>query len=159
MERREKFGTLSDLGIITAPPDFVPVSEFEGGSFPNPSWVIRPGQRIWVRAHNQVVSGTTTSEERLAFLASLESYLPSAQGASLILEQKPELLPGRQWYGFFDKREHLWEDVESRDFRVPGILVGGGSFLPDLGFFKRPWNGFYSFLSFCDEPEHLMGLS
>ena len=63
-----KFGLLADLGIIVVPEDYKLVTEFAGMDFSNPTRVLKPGDRLWVRAHKQTVGGMTTSEERLAFL-------------------------------------------------------------------------------------------
>ena len=70
-----KFGLLADLGIIVVPEDYKLVTEFAGMDFSNPTRVLKPGDRLWVRAHKQTVGGMTTSEERLAFLKSIGSHL------------------------------------------------------------------------------------
>ena len=150
----EKFGLLADLGIIEVPADYVHQAEFAGGRFPNPSWALKPGVKLWVRAHKQVVSGTTTSEERMKFLAGLGSHHVGAQGVRLVREDKKAWcqVPKGYWYASFDEKERLWLDAE-RSRRVPGVGVrsdGGGYF--SLGSFERPWNDRRAFLSFCDVP-------
>jgi len=148
----EKFGLLVDLGIIRVSANPVFMDRFAGGNFPNPSWVFKPGQRIWVRAHRQVVSGTTTSEEWIAFLVSLGSHLTGAQGVRLVYNRKQNQLPRGYWYGSFDKKERLWEDPE-RNHRVPGMCLGGGGVSQfEICFYEKAWFANFSFFSFCDEP-------
>lgn len=148
-----KFALLVDLGIITVPADYIPTNEFAGGNFPNPSWVLKPGQRLWVRAHKQVLSGTTTSEERMQFLASLGSHYTGAQGVKLVHDHKRNQLPKGYWYCSFDEKNRLWLDSE-RFHRVPGVSARShGDFLFfRLGFFRKPWGDGDAILSFCDEP-------
>ncbi|MDE2116774.1 MAG: hypothetical protein KGI79_02775, partial [Patescibacteria group bacterium] len=85
-EPTEKFALLADLGIITVPDDYVhekrlttfgkknrkkfyPYNDaITDRNFPNPTRVLKPGDKLRVRAFKQVVVGTTTSEERMAFL-------------------------------------------------------------------------------------------
>lgn len=155
MEKREMFRSMCDLGIITVPDKYVPTINFSWGHFPTPSRILRPGDRLWVRIHQQVVE-KTTSEERLAFLESLEgAHHVGAQGALLVREQKSALLPKDYYCASFDKKEALWWDPLSGEHRVPEVAK---EFL-SLGFFERPWTPEFLFLSFCDESQCLMGLS
>ena len=166
----QKFALLADLGIITVPADYDHASQLDAfmkknrkkfysvnenitdANFPNPSRILKPGDRLWVRAHKQVVSGTTTSEERMAFLATLNSHHTGAQGVSLVFEQKRDQLPKGYWYLSFDEKKRLWEDAE-RSHRVPEVDVGSdGDFDFDLGYFEEPWDGLDVVLSFCDVP-------
>jgi hypothetical protein len=148
-----KFGLLADLGIITVPADWVNQSEFAGMEFPTPTRVLKPGDRLWVRAHKQIGGGTTTSEERLAYLASLNSHLTGAPGVRLVRGDKAwaKVPKGYYWFASFDEKERLPIDAE-RSHRVPvvGTDWGGGRF--DLGGFGRVWDGRNAFLSFCDVP-------
>ena len=165
-----KFELLKDLGIITVPSDYVHGTQLESfmkknrkkfysvnenitdANFPNPSRILKPGDRLWVRSHKQVVSGTTTSEERMAFLATLNSHHTGAQGVSLVFEQKRDQLPKGYWCGSFDEKDHFWEDAE-RCHRVPGVRVySDGDFHFRLGLFEEPWRGSDVILSFCDVP-------
>lgn len=144
-----KFGLLADLGIITVPTDYKLVTEFVGGSFPNPTRVLKPGNRLWVRAHKQIVDGVTTSEERMAFLKTLNSHLVGVQGIELV-EPKRRQLPKSYWYASFDEKERLWFDA-GRYHRVPGVLrYFSYGFSRGLGRFERPWRGGSAVLSFCD---------
>lgn len=164
-----KFGLLVDLGIITVPVDYMSESRlfyfklafgtkffsFNGditdANFWNPTRIMKPGDRLWVRAHKQIISGTTTSEEHLEFLASLGSYYTGAQGASLVFEQKRSQLPKGYWYGSFDEKDRLLGDEHGH--RVPGVGVNSSGNYFSLGFFERPWRDLSrAFLSFCDEP-------
>jgi len=147
-----KFALFVDLGIFTVPANYVLVSEFMGGKFPNPSRILRPGDNLWVCAHNQIVSGTTSSEERLVFLASLGSYFIGAQGIKLLNDHKRNQLPRGYWYSSFDEKERLWEDSE-RYHRVPGVCVHSDSeFLFGLGYFEEPWLRNHVFFSYCYVP-------
>jgi len=167
----EKFGLLVDLGIITVPADYDHMSQLSSFksnnryrfysynhditdvNFWNPTRILKPGDRLWVRAHKQIILGTTTSRERLAFLESLGSHHTGAQGASLVFEQKRDQLPKGYWYVSFDEKYRLWEDEQDRHM-LPAIHVNShGVFSFLLSDFERPWRDFSrAFLSFCDEP-------
>ena len=151
VEPVEKFGLLADLGMIEVPADYQPVTEFRGMSFPNPSRVLKPGDRLWVRAHKQTAPGTTTSEERLAFLKSIGSHLVGPQGIEVIYPKRRQL-PDGYWYSSFDEKERLPLDAE-RHHRVPRVFRDFEyDFHRHLGYFEDPWYDFNAFLSFCDEP-------
>src|SRR3989344_9566179 len=80
----EKFALLVDLGIITVPDDYDHANrlatflERNREKFYNvdnditdqnfPSRILKPGDKLLVRAFKQIVPDTTTSEERMAFL-------------------------------------------------------------------------------------------
>ena len=164
----EKFSLLADLGIITVPDDYDHTTRltlfgeknrekfyyYNDGitdeHFPNPTRILKPGDKLHVRAFKQIVSGATTSEERLAFLATQKAVHTGAQGASLVWEQKRDQLPKGYWYSSFDEKDRLWEDADG-DHRVP--LVGarsGGDFDFRLGDFEYVWYDDRAFLRFCD---------
>ncbi len=171
-EPTEKFALLADLGIITVPDDYVHEEwlttfgkqnrkkfysyndEITNKNFPNPTRVLKPGDKLRVRAFKQVVDGTTTSEERMAFLATQKAVHTGAQGASLVFDQKRDQLPKGKWYASFDEKDRLWADAGGCH-GVPGVhcsSVGGFGF--DLGDFGDVWSGGVAFLCFCDlEPE------
>ncbi len=171
-EPTEKFALLVDLGIITVPDDYdygTRLAKFmennrgklygvndniTDANFPNPSRVLKPGDKLRVRAFKQVVGGTTTSEERMAFLATQKAVHVGAQGASLVFEQKRNQLPKGRWYASFDKKERLWTDADG-DHRVPGVCRhSGGDFRLSLGCFELDWIVDDCLLCFCDlEPE------
>ena len=163
----EKFVPLVDLGKITVPTGHRLVvfgkrsykrfwhydKALTDQNFPNPTRILKPGDRLWVRAFRQVVPGTTTSEERIDFCRRQEgNVFVGAQGASLVFDQKRDLLPKGLWYGSFDQREHLWKDT-SGCYGVPNLVaLRGGSFDFDLRCFERPRDDGDAFFSFRDLP-------
>ncbi|MBP9749201.1 MAG: hypothetical protein KBD21_00465 [Candidatus Pacebacteria bacterium] len=163
-----KFALLVDLGNITVPDDYVHATrlatfgeknsdkfwyfndEITDEHFACPSRILKPGDRLWVRAIEQVVSGVTVAEERMAFLAMQKASHTGAQGASLVFEQKRNRLPKGKWYASFDEKKRLWEDAD-RGHRVPGVCTySDGDFSFDLGSFEFPWDAGLAFLCFCD---------
>ena len=75
---------------------------------------MKPGDRFRVRVFKQTVGGTTTSEERLAFLKSQNAVLTGAQGASLVFEEKRDQLPKGYWHTSLDENGRLWKDAGGR---------------------------------------------
>ena len=167
-EPTEKFALLVDLGIITVPDDYDHATALKSfgkknrkkfyyyneaitdPNFPNPTRVLKPGDKLRVRAFKQVVSGTTTSEERMAFLATHKAIPTGAQGASLVFDQKRDQLPKGKWHASFDEKDRLWQDAVGLH-RVPCVLChSGGGFRFYLGDFERVWNVDFAFLCFCD---------
>src|SRR5207244_1674639 len=81
-----KFAELADLGIITVPDDYDHATQLDkfmkanrkkfydvnknitDANFPNPSRVLKPGDKLRVRVFEQIVGGTTTSDECMKFL-------------------------------------------------------------------------------------------
>lgn len=164
----EKFSLLRDLGIITVPEDYVHSTRLgrfmeenrkklygvndntTDANFPNPTRILKPGDKLWVRAYQQIVPGTTTSEERMAFLATQKAVHTGAQGASLVFEQKRDQLPKGKWYASFDEVDRLWKDAGGRH-RVPHVFCDSdGGFGFDLGGFEGVRRGGNAFLCFCD---------
>ena len=149
----EKFALLVDLDEITVPDDYNHATalakfikknrqkfsvndDITDANFPNPSRVLKPGQKLRVRAFKQVVNGATTSEERMTFLATQKAVHTGAQGASLAFEQKRDQLPKGEWYASFDEPERLWTDADG-NCMVPYIRAElDGSFRWHLDFFK-----------------------
>jgi hypothetical protein len=167
--RNDKFALLVDLGTITVPDDYVHGSRLTtfgkehrkefyyyndaitDGNFPNPTRVLKPGDKLRVRAYKQIVPGETTSEERMAFLATQKAVLVGAQGASLVYEQKRKQLPKGKWYVSFDEKDRLWQDAGG-GHGVPGVGAhSDGGFYFDLGRFEYPWSDGSVLLCFCDE--------
>jgi len=168
LEPTEKFALLADLGIITVPDDYVHATALAKFSeknrnkfyyyndyitdknFPNPTRILKPGDKLRVRAFEQVAPGTTTSEERMAFLATQKAIHTGAQGASLVLDQKRYQLPKGKWYASFDEKYRLWADADG-DHGVPGVdCHSDGGFGFDLGVFENVWYLAHAFLCFCD---------
>ncbi len=166
-EPTEKFALLVDLGIITVSDDYshpTRLATFGGmnrqkfyyyndgitdANFPNPSRILKPGDKLRVRAFKQVVGGTTTSEELMAFLATQKAIHTGAQGASLVFDQKRDQLPKGKWYASFDEKDRLWYAGGYR--RVPRVGCSqGGGFEFHLGDFGDVWGDGGAFLCFCD---------
>lgn len=164
----EKFALLVDLGTITVPKDYEHTTHLASfaeknrkkfyyyneniidANFPNPSRVLKPGDKFRVRAFKQIVPGTTTSEERMAFLAKEKAVHTGAQGASLVFEQKQAELPKGYWYCSFDERKRLWKGADGYH-RVPVVGADSdGDFYFDLGYFEPAWDDDYALLCFCD---------
>ena len=164
----KKFALLVDIGIITVPDEYDHASRLTtfgkqnckkfyyyddnitDKNFPNPTRILMPGDKLRVRAFQQVVGGTTTSEERMALLTIQKAIHTGAQGASIIFDQKRYQLPKDKWYASFDEPDRLWKYAASG----PGIARlhrhSGGDFEFDISHFERVWSGVNAFLCFCD---------
>ena len=169
-----KFDVLGGLGTIVVPKGFNSTSclaEFfakhQGGqkktfayynedvtdaNFVKVSTRLSAGRRLRVTAYKQIVEGTTTSVERIAYLASQgENLLVGAQGLTLVVDQTRNQLPKGKWYSSFDKKEHLWKDADGYH-RVPLVDANtDGSWDWDLGRFEKVWDQDRVFLGFRDE--------
>ena len=165
-----KFVLFADLGEIIVPDDFdhkIWLASFDkknrkkfyyyndditDKNFPNPTRILKPGDKLYVRAFKQNVPGSTTSEERMEFLATQSAIHTGAQGASLVWEQKRDQLPKGYWYCSFDEKERLWKDSDGCH-RVPFVLAySGGGFEFGLGCFGSGWGASDCLLCFCDLP-------
>ena len=172
-EPTEKFGLFKELGIIVVPDDYDPNTQLASfkrknhkkfyhynddisdQNFPNPSRKLEPGKKYRVRAYKQIVPGATTSEERMAFLATQGAVYTGAQGVSLVFDQKRDQLPKGYWYSSFDEKERLFKDADG-DHRVPSINVyDDGDFDFDLGCFESTWSENDIILCFSDFEESL----
>ena len=168
VEPTEKFALLKDFGIITVPDDYDHATrlatfleqnskKFYGVNdditdehFPNPSRILKPGDKLRVSAFKQIVSGTTTSEERMVFLEKQGAVYTGAQGASLVFDQKRDQLPKGKWYCSFDEKNRLWKDADG-DRRVPRVSArSGGGFDFNLVPFENTWDGDDALLCFSD---------
>jgi hypothetical protein len=163
----EKFALLADLGIITVPDDYVHGKELgsldqkdfyyfntdiKDKNFPNPSRILKPGDKFWVRAFKQTSFGNTTSVERMEFLAKQNAIHTGAQGASLVYKQKRSVLPKDYWYCSFDEKERLWKDADG-DHGVPSVYAhSDGDFRFPLGRFEGVWGSDIAVLCVCDVP-------
>ena len=167
-EPTEKFALLVDLGIITVPDDYVHEKrlgtfsqqdrkkfyyyndEITDKNFPNPTRVLKPGNKLRVCAFKQVGDGTTTSEDRMAFLATQKATHTSAQGASLVFDQKRDQLPKGRCYASFDEPDRLWVDA-GNNHKVPRVYCyPDGDFKFCLDSFEDVWINEDAFLCFCD---------
>jgi len=173
-EPTEKFALLVDLGVITVPDDYVHATALAtfmkenrkkfydvngnivDANFPNPTRILKPGDKLRVRAFQQIVVGTTTSKERMAFLATKKAIHTGAHGASLVFEQKRDQLPKGKWYASFDEPDRLWEDANG-DHRVTCVKAhSDGGFDFSLGYFEFVWDDSGAFLGFCDLEQPLV---
>lgn len=165
----EKFALLVDLGVITVPDYYVHGTclgtffeengknlydfnkSITDANFPNPSRILKPGDKLRVRVFYQIVPGSTTSKERMDFLEKQEGNVyAGVQGASLVFEQKRDMLPKGKWYASFDEAERLWKDSDG-DHRVPDVYAySDGDFGVVLGCLGRDWRDGYAFFSFSD---------
>ncbi len=165
-----KFALLVNLGIITVPDDYDHASrlsmfskqnrkkfyyyndEITDKNFLNPTRALKPGDKLRVLVFEQVVGGNTTSEERMAFLATQKAVYTGAQGASLVFDQKRDQLPKGKWYTSFDKPERLWKDADGYH-GVPYVdRHSDGDFRFSLGSFEIDWSDDDCLLCFCDLP-------
>jgi len=165
----EKFALLVDLGIITVPDDYDHATQLASfrkknyrkfysyndaitdRNFSHPSRILKPGDKLLVRAFKQIVPDTTTSEERMAFLETQGAVYTGAQGASLVFDQKRDRLPKGYWYCSFDKKERLFKDADG-NLRVPSI-GGDGDFGFHLAYFEGTWCERFIFLCLSDLSE------
>lgn len=172
----EKFSLLVDLGIITVPANYVhgtQLASFEvqyrnlkengwkmfygwntssnDANFPNPSRILKPGDRLLVSAYKQIVGGTTTSVERMDFCRKQPGNVwVGPQGNSLVFEQKRDQLPKNFWYTSFDEEQHCWKDSDG-EHRVSCLLASSdGVFRWNLGILEKVWYDFHAFLCFRD---------
>jgi len=167
------FSLFADLGIIMVPKDYNHATQlttfFEKNwasknnkkfrtsinimeaQFPTPSRVLKPGERLHVRAFKVNSDTTASSEECLAFLNRQKSVYTGAQGASLVYEQKRNQLQRDRWYLSFDVMDRLWLDADG-NHRVPCIDTewedGGFGFNASL--FKKDFDDNCVLLSFRD---------
>ena len=117
-------------------------------NFMFPSRVLRPGDELRVIAFQQIVPVTTSSQERVAFLATEKSVFPGAQGISLVFEQMKDHLPKGMWYSSFD--EGPWVRGDTARYGVPCLAaLAAGSFDFDLGAYNREWEEGHAFLCYC----------
>ncbi|NQV88118.1 MAG: hypothetical protein HQ402_00995 [Parcubacteria group bacterium] len=164
----EKFGILADLGIITVPADYDHATalaalrkedrdKFYGyneasddQNFSNPSHILKPGDKFRVHVCNQIVPGTTTSEERMAFLATHRGVYVGAQGLSIVFKEKRDLLPKGKWHASFDEVDR--PPVVDGYPWVPYVCADSdGDFRWGLGCFEGVWYGSDTFLLFRDD--------
>lgn len=165
----EKFALLADLGKIKVPADFdhaLYLAKFckknyhkfeyysdgiNDTNFSNPSRILKPGDKLHVRAFQQIVGGSTTTEERMDFCRKQPGNIfTGAQGASLVFEQKRNQLPKGKYYVSFDEEDCL--PVIDNFHRVLSLsaFLGGALFNFSLVMFERVWDVDCVFFCFCD---------
>ena len=169
VEPISKFVLFLDLGTITVPANYNHATwltkfkkknhkkffyyndSINDQNFARPSTVLAPSRQLRVKVFKQIVTGDTTSEERMAFLKSQNCLFTGAQGASLVYEQKRDHLTKGYWYCSLDEKDNLWEDSDGYH-RVPYVNANSdGYFDFYLGNFEYPWNAVHCLLCFCDE--------
>lgn len=164
-----KFELLADLGTLTVPEDYNHVTALkalnnkycekyyyhEGNKlcdldFPNPTRIMKPGDKFNIRVFNQVSKGLTSSKERLTFLTTQKAVYLGAQGISLVFDQMRDELQRGLWYISFDEPDRLWKD-SSGARRVTGIGVrSDGVFDISLMRFGEGWDDNCAFFCFSD---------
>jgi hypothetical protein len=119
-------------------------------NFSNPSRVLKAGDRLRMQAFEQIVPGTTTSDERLDFQRALPgNVFVGAQGLPFIFKMRAELPKGK-WYSSFDEKERL--PVLEGYHRVPHVnAYSDGVFGAFLGDFEKVWYQDRAFFCFSDE--------
>jgi len=162
-----KFALLVDLGIIVVPENYIHGKclemffknnhkklydynkEITDANFSHPSRILKPGDKLRVRAFRQIVSGSTTSQERMAFLSKqLGNIYVGAQGAALVFEQKRDQLSKGEWYSSFDEAKNLWEDSDGYHRLVNLNAYFDGLFEFSIGYLEGSWIDNFAFLGF-----------
>jgi hypothetical protein len=162
-----KFAEVLGPGAITVPGDFVHEEclrrlheqnrerwfiddELVDPNFPNPTRILRPGDRLLVRVFRQISDGDSTSEERMAFLAMQNAVYTGAQGAALVFEQLRERPQKGFGYISFDEGPRLWKDTSGEPW-VP--ILGAdleGSFEILLNRLANNWDDEILLLCFTE---------
>jgi hypothetical protein len=119
-------------------------------NFSKVSAQLKPRQKVMVNVYRQTTSGSTTSDERMTFLRALPgNKFYSAQGASLVYEQKADQLEKGLVYAAMDEKDNL-PFVDGRH-RVPyWHRYSDGGYYFFLGYFEGEWNADDLLFSFSD---------
>lgn len=161
MNTVSKFDLLVDLGTVVLPDNyvhetclttlsglnrdyFIVLDDGIDDNFKNSTQVLRPRYKIYIRVFHQVVGGTTTWEERMAFLATQNAVHTGAQGLLIVFDQKRDQLPKDKWYASFDEKDRLeyippYHKImcvycDSDNSYLPGLSDLEGSFDEDDAF-------------------------
>ncbi len=161
-----KFVLLVDLGIITVPDDYdhaTALAKFDARNrnelvsydeeitdrnFPNPTRVLRSGDKLRVRAFVHWIGDTTTAEERMAFLVTQKAIHTGAQGVALVFEQKRDQMPKGRWYSSYDEMERLL--VSGGDHWVPSMEVSDRDYSFNCVCFEDSTGSHIAFLCFTE---------
>lgn len=170
---KPKFALLVDLGVITVPNDYVHAFRLEvfrekhqNGAVKSfcyynnsitdknlsiPSRILHPGDKLRVRAFQQVPLGVTSFEERISFLRQQTgNAFAGAQGASLVFEQRRGQLPKGKQYASLDEEKRLWKD-ERRAHRISRLdCLPDGAYGFDLGYVGDIMDVGIAFFSFTE---------
>jgi len=161
------FTLLIDLGIITVPENYEHANRLmtfgkqnshkfyhydeniTDKNFPNPTRILKFGDKFYVRAFKPVSDQRTpTSEECMAFLVTQKAIYTGVQGMSLVFEQKCNRLLKGKWYISFDEKERLWTDTCGK-YKLPYMNIRSGDvFQFHLADFENLWGVNSGFLCF-----------
>ncbi len=142
------FSLSADFGIITVPKGYVHESclarfRDEGcvscqdyitdQNYAKPTRILRPGDKLRVRAFTAPRGVSTSAEQWMDFLRTERAVFTGAQGLSLVIQQKLEQLSKERYYVSFDDPYRLCQ--VNQDFWVPvlGTLADQQTF--NLGSF------------------------
>lgn len=166
----KKFALLVDLGFIIVPDDHVSetyLTRFKkhhqdgkkktflaynnaitDANFGHPTYILSSGDTLRVSVFHQIVSSSTTCEERMDYLRSqkMDTYT-GAQGLAMVFDQKRDLLPKGNWLTSLDEKNHL----PSLDgyHRVPQVVAHSGvAFYLGVGYLEEVLNEAQNFLGF-----------
>ncbi|MFA7308941.1 MAG: hypothetical protein WC045_02600 [Patescibacteria group bacterium] len=166
---RKKFALLEDLGVITIPDDYVHATRIKDfmkknqskfysvnknitdENFKKPSCILKPGDKLHVRVFHQVDSGKTTSKERMEYLEQQNAAIyVGVQGASIVLEQKRDLLPKSMYCASYDHLSRLPEIENNRVFTSVVDVDSDGDFHFCLFDFNLVMDWDHAFLGFSE---------
>ena len=152
MKITSNFTLLKDLGIIETPKDYVHKeclnlfmkknqkkfnffdNRITDEKFPNPTKILKPGEKFYVQAFRSVKFGTTSCSECITFINIQKAVYLGARGISLVFEQKRNLLEiGYSYHSLEENKEILSSDSYAK--------------LPCLCYYS---NGFSFYLSNLD---------
>jgi hypothetical protein len=164
----QRFTLLAELGVVEVPKGYrheVRLAAFARKSraklnhcdsdiadhrFADPSRVLKPGDRLRVRAFRPM-SRTVSSEECMAFLARQGAVHPGAQGLSLVFEQRRNQMPKGYWYASFDVPHRLPRAAGEAKRQVPVVILHtDGDIDFDTGIYESGWEPEDAFLCFTE---------
>lgn len=172
----KKFALLADLGVITVPDDYdhgTALTTFArenrtkffsyddnitDQNFPNPTRVLKPGQKLRVRAFGQLLTESATLEERLVFLKTQQAIYLGAQGAALVFEEMRDQLPKGYRYASFDGKELLWKSPLDRRGTLNVHCHWNGGFAFGLLLSDCVWSSSTALLCFSELPADEAGV-
>lgn len=165
----EKFGVFADLGIIEVPADYNHSTYLEqfrqrnrtafrgynhkikDANFPNPSRVLKAGEKFSVKLFVRVGHGTTLADDHIDFLDKNGAVYTGAQGSGIVFEQKRDLLPKGRSCMSFDRPDRLFADDGCHKMTAIGVSFDEGYFF-SLTSFTGVWLTGGAFLGFFEIP-------
>lgn len=163
-----RFWPMSDLGAIVVPKNYDSVylarfskrnsrrfwrydKNLAQENFAIPSRILRPGERLRVKAFRQLLPPFASYERRMRFLQKQKALYLGAQGAALVFEQKRSKLQKGFWYVSLDKEERLWRGQDGC-YRVPALnACMSGRYAFDLKNIHELWDEHSVLLCFYEE--------